>query len=400
MELESLWGYYTSFNREFDAPINPDNNPASRENQNSGAYIFRPSTPDQQLKAILPVSAVFYNTTVGTEVHTTYELPWIRTVTRVLVGQPYLEVEYTVGPVPIDDMIGKEVVTRLSSPIRNSGTFFTDSNGREFMKRQRNFRPTWNLNVYEPVAGNYYPVNAAMFIEDEGRALAIANDRSQGGSSIQDGTLELMVHRRTLVDDERGVSEPINETDAGITAYPPYGNATRMGDGIVIKGKHFISIGSKGGAALARSLMDPAFVEPLVFVGSATADQEPPLNLSMLSGISTSLPSNVMLLTRYFYNGNTSMLLRLAHQYGLGEDPRLSKAVEVDLAMYVPGYEIVNVTEVTLSANQEYDSWEKNRIDWTISKTKKVMDSRTNDVTGTKVELSPMDIRTFVVSLK
>jgi len=37
------------------------------------------------------------------------------------------------------------------------------------------------------------------------------NDRAQGGSSLNSGELELMIHRRLLVDDSRGVGEPLNE---------------------------------------------------------------------------------------------------------------------------------------------------------------------------------------------
>lgn len=39
------------------------------------------------------------------------------------------------------------------------------------------------------------------------------NDRSQGGSVIKDGRVELMQNRRLNVDDGRGVDEPLNETD-------------------------------------------------------------------------------------------------------------------------------------------------------------------------------------------
>ena len=38
---------------------------------------------------------------------------------------------------------------------------------------------------------------------------------SQGGSSLQDGEIEIMVHRRIQVDDNRGVQEPLNETMCG-----------------------------------------------------------------------------------------------------------------------------------------------------------------------------------------
>ena len=37
------------------------------------------------------------------------------------------------------------------------------------------------------------------------------NDRSQGGSSLKSGEIELMLHRRFLIDDDRGVEEALNE---------------------------------------------------------------------------------------------------------------------------------------------------------------------------------------------
>lgn len=64
---------------------------------------------------------------------------------------------------------GKEVISRFSAPsIASKGTFHTDANGREFQKRVRDYRPTWDLNVTQPVSGNYYPVTAAAFLRDEG----------------------------------------------------------------------------------------------------------------------------------------------------------------------------------------------------------------------------------------
>lgn len=40
-------------------------------------------------------------------------------------------------------------------------------------------------------------------------------DRAQGGASLAAGALELMLHRRTLLDDQRGVAEALNETECG-----------------------------------------------------------------------------------------------------------------------------------------------------------------------------------------
>jgi len=42
----------------------------------------------------------------------------------------------------------------------------------------------------------------------------VINDRSQGGTSIHEGTLELMLHRRLFVDDHKGVGEALNEFDS------------------------------------------------------------------------------------------------------------------------------------------------------------------------------------------
>ena len=113
-------------------------------------------------------------------------------------------------------------------------------------------------------------MNAAIYVEDSKNALAVAVDRTQGGASLLDGSVELMVQRRTLADDARGVGEAFNETAGGMTPYPPYGNATRIGDGVVIKGKHRIMVGGNergGGATVARSRIMRSVTRVLLEVG-------------------------------------------------------------------------------------------------------------------------------------
>ena len=48
----------------------------------------------------------------------------------------------------------------------------------------------------EAVAQNYYPVNTRMVVRDGQQQLGVITDRSQGGTSLQDGTVEVMLHRR------------------------------------------------------------------------------------------------------------------------------------------------------------------------------------------------------------
>ena len=82
-------------------------------------------------------------------------------------------------------------------------------------KRVLNYRPTWNFSTFEEASGNYFPVNSAIAIVDETTQLqmTVLNDRSQGGSVLKKGRIELMQNRRLFHDDWRGVEEPLNETD-------------------------------------------------------------------------------------------------------------------------------------------------------------------------------------------
>ena len=148
-------------------------------------------------------------------------------VIRLYSNKPYAEFEYTVGPIPVDDNMGKEIITSFTTNIQSDGKFYTDANGREMKERIRNHRDTWDLKVTEPVSGNYYPVNSRMFINDTKMQLVVLNDRSQGGSSIRDGQMEIMLHRRLLKDDFLGVGEPLNEPGLN-------------GKGLITRGKHHV----------------------------------------------------------------------------------------------------------------------------------------------------------------
>lgn len=119
---------------------------------------------------------------------------WLSQVIRVYKNENYAEFQWLVGSVPE----GLEIVTRFDTDIESKGLFYTDSNGREMIKRQRDFRETWKLDLEEDISGNYYPVNAKIAIEDAiedatQRRFAILTDRSHGGSSLRDGSIELMV---------------------------------------------------------------------------------------------------------------------------------------------------------------------------------------------------------------
>jgi hypothetical protein len=115
-----------------------------------------------------------------------------------------------------NDKHGREVTINWKSyDIKNNKTFYTDSNGLEMQQRILNYRPSFNFSSFEEVSGNYYPINSAIAIVDEKANLqmTVLNDRSQGGSVLEEGRVELMQNRRMFEDDDRGVDEALDEVD-------------------------------------------------------------------------------------------------------------------------------------------------------------------------------------------
>lgn len=195
------------------------------KNRSSGAYIFRPNNTERIMSQQVKVEII--QGPLVEEVHQTFN-DWVSQVVRVYKGQSHIEFEWLVGPIPFNDGLGKEIVSRFYTQIKSDGTFYTDSNGREMLKRVRNHRETWDADIYEKESGNYYPVTSKIAIEDDVNRLAVLNDRAQGGSSLFDGVVELMVHRRLLHDDAFGVGEALNETT-------------------VARGRHYVFLGPRQG---------------------------------------------------------------------------------------------------------------------------------------------------------
>lgn len=167
------------------------------KNRSSGAYIFRPNPETVEELVGIDVDIQVIRGDLVDEVQQVFN-EWISQVVRIYKTENYVEFEWLVGPIPIDDVVGKEIVSRFTTDINNDGVFYTDSNGRELIRRKRDTRGTWNLEVNEPIAGNYYPINAKIVLEEGYKRLAIMTDRSQGGSSMIDGTVEIMVRRRMI----------------------------------------------------------------------------------------------------------------------------------------------------------------------------------------------------------
>ncbi|XP_027348900.1 alpha-mannosidase At3g26720-like [Abrus precatorius] len=366
------------------------NDGTDKDPQASGAYVFRPNG-SFPIKSDHKVSFSVLRGPILDEVHQQIN-PWVSQITRIFKAKDHAEIEFTVGPIPVDDGIGKEIITQFATTMKTNKTFYTDSNGRDFIKRIRDFRTDWDLQVNQPIAGNYYPVNLGIYVQDSSTELSVLVDRSVGGSSLEDGQMELMLHRRLLHDDARGVGEVLNETVC----------IADNCEGLTIQGKLYLRIDRIGeGAKWRRTVGQELYSPMLLAFTEQEGDNWLHFHPSSFSGIdsSYSLPNNTALLTlQEFKNGK--VLLRLAHLYELGEDKDYSVMESVELKKLFPNKKIIKVTEMSLSANQERAEIEKKKLVWQVegsTEEPKVVRGGPVDPTKLLVELAPMEIRTFFI---
>ncbi|KAM7475796.1 hypothetical protein LguiB_023039 [Lonicera macranthoides] len=258
-----------------------------------------------------------------------------RQITRVYKEKEHAEVEFMVGPIPIDDGIGKEIVTQITTTVKSNKTFYTDSNGRDFLER----------------------INLGIYMQYDSVEFSILVDRSVGESSIADGELELMLHRRLLHDDSRGVLEALNET-----VYTPEGCT---------------------GLTIVRSYGN-------------TISKSFPLERE-LSGVGAQRQKNSLSIGIR----GARQDLDVTNYANIGEDKDLSKMTRVELKKLFPNRKINKVSEMSGYANQEGEEMGKKRL---VRRAEGSEDEESNVIRGGPVdpaklvvELAPMEIRTFII---
>lgn len=449
-----------------------------RPEKNSGAYIFNPS--DRGAQRVAPRADIeIIRGPVVEEVHQVFS-PWCSQVMRIYKHSDYIEFHWLVGPIPIQADLnqgaqngpgpgpgynnsplsdnGREIVSIYESDMKTNGTFFTDSNGRETIRRLRDHRSDYRLYTTEHTASNYYPVTSWIFIRDYDRnlQLSVLPDRPQGASSIRDGQVELMLHRRLLQDDGLGMEEPLNEP--GIDRR-----------GLIVRGKHYLLIGpidsvirstrqlskqlhmhpiqwfqappattnlmpaasgssspgpvlASAGAQLQPQLQhQPQHQHQQTLAAGADMLQAPMSSQSMMSrykfsGLRDYLPKMINLLTLESWD-QENVLIRLEHIFEINEDADYSRPVQVSLKRMFRSFKIVKAREMTLDGLQDVEVARTNRLRFQTSTnpyknyTDELgdfvnMDYVSHLIEGSQpgedlflVELRPMEIRTFLVQI-
>jgi lysosomal alpha-mannosidase len=388
LPLAQSFFYYNSSNG-MDAP----NDGTSDYNQASGAYIFRTNSSTNFPVASGAATVEIVTGPVVNEARMVCaDNAWITQVVRLWAGAHSADVEMTVGPVPRGPAPqGKEVVVRYSTNLVTNKSWATDSNVRDMIPRVRDYRATWPYQVYEPVAGNYVPVNSRIITSDvsSGVTLSVTTDRTQGGSSMVDGSLELMVHRRLQQDDRRGVGEPINEP--GLDA---------SGSGLVIRALHRISVlPAASAAARGKQDVQDLMFRPLVTFSPLGAGATPAAwlaaNTGNWSGAGASrLPPSVHLVTTHAW-GPHEVLVRLAHLFETGEDAALSAPVTLDLTTLYAGAPLSACVEMTVPASQPLSNVPVRTVSTTEGPSTYPTIPAAPSGSGQTITIAPMEVRTF-----
>jgi hypothetical protein len=277
------------------------------------------------------------------------------------------------------------------------------------LKRRRNFRPSWELNVTEDVAGNYYPATSAAYIKDADWQLAVTTERAQGVASLRSGEIEFMVHRRNLVDDRRGVSEPLNETICGCTACDC--------PGLIARGVHWITAAPTSAAAKSRRALQQLLSDPPVLSFGSLPNlrritEQNTYGLRPTFSITDGRTMHSALhLVTVLRSSPHRLLVRVAHLFDANEDDEYGVPVVSNVGEILRSYGCIGtVEETTASGNQKLSEAEARRLQFrprhepSNTRESKLWSNTTLErMSGGinfdtwEIELLPMELRTFEI---
>ena len=249
-------------------------------------------------------------------------------------------------------------------------------------------------------------MTTAAIVNDSQMSFAVLVDRAEGASSLQDGALELLLHRRLLCQDGCAF-ENLNETDEAV--YRDGELVERRGRGLIITGKHYLLMGAPSAVRTDVRLLQHQMYSQLhpVFAATQTAGDSAGQwrvqgRVGQLSFLKSSLPPNVELMTlQVLFDGST--LLRLSHSAAIGEaQDGFDEPASVDLgALFVQP--IASVRQRTLTANADYKRGAKVRLPYETGKVSEEEWERVDRMheglqANLTVTIYPMQILTFQLS--
>ncbi|XP_078489077.1 alpha-mannosidase 2 [Ciona intestinalis] len=172
----------------------------------SGAYLFLPAGPAQPhvTESHRPIVRIIRGPVMST-VHVLLPnvLHKVTLYTGTGAGTQSLGVHVSND---VDVRIGydnKELSMRLNSDVSSGSKFFTDLNGFQIQPR----------TTYSklPLQANFYPIPTMAFIQDEKSRITLMTAQPLGVASLKSGQIEVILDRRLMQDDNRGVGQGVKD---------------------------------------------------------------------------------------------------------------------------------------------------------------------------------------------
>ncbi|XP_055908577.1 alpha-mannosidase 2 [Eupeodes corollae] len=178
----------------------------------SGAYLFK-TDPEQNeaekdvLEQYEDVRIIITSGPITSDVTVIYG-PFLAHTMRIFNTNTYIDnaiyIENDIDFEPPPKNRETELFMRFLTDIENGGEipeFYSDQNGFQFHKRVK-------ISAIG-IEGNYFPITSGAFIQDNNVRLTLLTTHAQGAASYEPGQIEVMLDRRTLYDDYRGMGEGI-----------------------------------------------------------------------------------------------------------------------------------------------------------------------------------------------
>nr|XP_057932038.1 alpha-mannosidase 2x isoform X1 [Doryrhamphus excisus] len=176
----------------------------------SGAYLFLPDGKampyeHKQLPAVRVVEGPLFSEVVAYYQH-------FQQAVRIhnVPGMDGLSVDITTT-VDIRDQSNKELAMRLVTDIQNEDVFYTDLNGFQMQLRRRHLKL--------PLQANFYPMPSQAYIQDSNHRLTLHTAQSLGVTSLENGQLEVILDRRLMQDDNRGLGQGLKDNKRTVNRF-------------------------------------------------------------------------------------------------------------------------------------------------------------------------------------
>ncbi len=94
---------------------------------------------------------------------------------------------------------------------------FTDSNGLKMIKRIKNYQKEFESIHNETISNNFYPVTSMISMRDKNnfeKKITLFNDRPQSGGVLKKGQFIILLNRKSITDDWKGLCEPLYEKES------------------------------------------------------------------------------------------------------------------------------------------------------------------------------------------